>query len=108
MFLYHNTRTDVESLNTLVKGTEIELEIKSIGKILHISYKGLSLSEIDMSDDEILSKIFLPGQGPLMANKLQPTTRLIGKILAYNICPKTYSFNYFSLGLAACIYTVMS
>ena len=108
MSLYHNTRTDVGSLNTLVKVTEIELTVKSIGKILHIPHKGISHSEIDMSDDETLLKNFLQGQVLLMANnKLQPTSRLIGRILAFKICPKTSSFNYFFHDLAACAYAIM-
>jgi len=64
MSLY-NTKTDVESLNTLVKGTEIELTVKSTEKILHIPYKGLDLRKIDTSNNKILLKIFLPGQGLL-------------------------------------------
>jgi len=108
MSLYHNTRTDGESLNTLVKRTKIELTVKSIDKILHIPYKGLDLREIDMSDNEILSKIFLLGQGlPMANNKLQHTARLIGRILAYNIYPKTDSFNYFSHDLVVCVYATM-
>ena len=94
---YHNATTDIEYLKTLVKGIEIGLTSKSIGKFLQIPCKGLDLSGIDMSDKKILSKIFLPVQGLLMANnKLQPTARLIGRILTYNICLKLVGFNYFS------------
>jgi len=65
MTLHHNTRNDSESLKTLVKGIDIELTSKSIRKILQIHYKGLELSEIEMTDEEILSKIVLPSQGLL-------------------------------------------
>ena len=40
-------------------------------------------------------------------NKLQPTPKLIGRMLAYNICPKTGTFNYFSRELSACVYAIM-
>jgi len=41
-------------------------------------------------------------------NKLQSFARLIGRILSYNICPKTGSSNYFSHDLAACVHDIMS
>ena len=107
MSLYHNTRTDVGSLNTLVKVTEIELTVKSIEKILHIPYKGLDLKLICQTM-KFLSKIFLLSQGlPMANNKLQPTSRLIGRNFAYNICSKNDSFNYFSRDLTACVYAIM-
>ena len=61
-----------------------------------------------MTNEDVLSQIFLPGQGLPMANKLQPTPRLIGRILADKICPKTWSFNYFSHGLSVYVYAIMS
>ena len=96
------------NFSPLVKNTEIELSTRTIGKTLHIPYHGLTLNEIHMDDDEVLSRIFLPGQGPSMTNnKLQPIPRLIGRILPYNICPKMGSFNYFSRELSACVYVIM-
>ena len=41
-------------------------------------------------------------------NKLKPIPRLIGRILAYNICPKTGSYNYYSRDLATCVYAIMA
>jgi len=40
-------------------------------------------------------------------NKLQPIPRLIGRILAYNICHKTGSYNYYSWDLATCVYAII-
>ena len=97
-----------ETLSTLVKGTEIDLTLKSLGKILHFSYTGLNLHDINM-DDEVLSRIYLPNQGPPRANnKLQPIPRLIDRIPAYNSCAKMGSFNYYSCDLASCVYAIMA
>ena len=92
-------------LSTLVKGVEIKMTLRSLGRILCIPSHGLTLSGIEMNDDEVFSRIYLRGQGPSMANnKLQPMLRLIGRILACNIYPKTGSYNYYSCDLAACVY----
>jgi len=40
--------------------------------------------------------------------KLQPIIRLIGHILAYKICPKTDSYNYFFRDLASCVSAIMA
>ena len=62
-----------------------------------------------MDDDEVLSNIFHSGQGlPMTNNKLKPIPRLIGCILAYNICPKIGSYNYYSRDLATCVYAIMA
>ena len=62
-----------------------------------------------MDDAEVLSNIFLPGQGlPMSNNKLKPIPRLIGRILAYNMCPKIGSYNYYSRDLATCVYAIMA
>jgi len=62
-----------------------------------------------MDDDEVLSRIYLPGQGPPMANnKLQHILRLIGRILTNNVRPKTGSLNYYSCDLASCVYVIMA
>ena len=61
-----------------------------------------------MIDDEVFPQIYLPGQDPLMINnKLQPIPRLIGRILAYNICPKIGSYNQYSCDLASCAYAII-
>ena len=63
----------------------------------------------EITDDEVFSRIYLPSQDPLMANnKLQSIPKLIGHILAYNICPKTGSYNYYSRDLAICVYVIMA
>jgi len=59
-----------EYITSLVKNIEIELTTRTIGKALHIPYHGLSLDDIHMDNEEILSKIFLPGQGLPMTNNL--------------------------------------
>jgi len=60
-----------------------------LGRIFSIPYYNLSLNDIDMDDEEVLSHIFLSGQGPPMTNtKLHLVARLIGHILAYIICLK--------------------
>ena len=58
-----------------------------------------------MDNEEVLSHIFLPGQRPPMTNT---KFCLIGHILAYNICPKTGSYNYYSRDLATCVYAIMA
>ena len=61
-----------------------------------------------MDDEPVLSEIFLPSKGlPMQNNKLKPIPRLIGRILAYNLLPKTSSFDYFSHYLIVCVYAVM-
>ena len=74
---------------------------------LTIGIRAISISIRAIS--EVLSSIFLPGQGlPMSNNKLKPIPRLIGRILAYNICPKTGSYNYYSRDLATCVYAIMA
>ena len=91
-----------------ILGVHIKLTPTSLGRILSIPYHSLSLNGIDMDDDEVLSNIFLPGQGlPMTKNKLKSIPRLIGRILAYNICPKTGSYNYYSRDLATRVYAIM-
>ena len=41
-------------------------------------------------------------------NKLQLIPRLIGRILAYNIYSKTYSYNCNSRDLASCVYAIIA
>jgi len=96
-------------ISSLVKGVYIKLTPKSLGRIFSIPYHNLSLNDIDMDDEEVLSHVFLPDQGSPMTNtKLQPVSRLIGRILAYNICSKIESYNYFSRDLATCVYAIMA
>ena len=72
-----------------------------------ISSHGLTLSEIEMNNDEVFSRIYLPDPGPLMTNnKLQPISQLIGRILTYNIYLKTGSYNYYSHDLATCVHVI--
>jgi len=99
--LNYEDNDDNVMLSILLKAVEIRMTPRSLGRILHISSHGLTLSEIEMNNDEVFSRIYLPGQGPLMTNnKLQPISQLIGCILAYNICLKTDSYNYYSHDLA--------
>ena len=112
LFYTHLNYEDNENatyLETFVKGVNIKLSIKQIGRILSIPYSGLTLDEIVMDDEDILNQIFLPGQHlPMTNNKLRPIPRLIGRILSYNICPKTGSYNYFSRELSSCVYAIMA
>ena len=95
--------------STLVNGVNIELTPKSLEKILNIPHQGLTLNEIKMNDDEVFSRIYLPGQSPPMANnKLQPILRLIDRILASNICPKIGSYNYYFRDFTTCVYVIMA
>ena len=57
---------DNVQLSTLVKGVDIKLTPKSLGRIFHIPYHGLTLSKIEMTNGEVYSCIYLPGQGPPM------------------------------------------
>ena len=71
--LSYEDNDDNVQLSTLIKGVDIKLAPKSLGRILNISYHGLNLSEIDMTDEEVSSRIYLLGQGqPMTNNKLQP------------------------------------
>lgn len=115
LFYVNITRTKPikgpEKINTLVKGIEIDLNINTIGRILNIPYKGISLEKVRMNDQNILTNhIFLPGQGPPLnqSNKLRPIPRFIARILAYNLFPKTGSFNFISLDLAKALYAIMA
>ena len=92
----------------MVKGVNIKLSPKSLGRIFSIPYHDLSINDINIDDAEVLSNMFLPGQGlPMSKNKLKPIPRLIGRILAYNIYPKIGSYNYYSRDLATCVYAIM-
>ena len=112
LFYTHINYEDNENatyLESFVKGVNFKLTIKQIGRILSIPYSGLTLDEIVMDDEDILNQIFLPGHHlPMANNKLKPIPRLIGRILSYNICPKTGSFNYFSKELSSCVYAIMA
>jgi len=112
LFYTHLNYEDNENasyLESYVKGVYFKLTIKQIGRILSIPYTGLTLDEIVMDDDDILNQIFLPGHHlPMANNKLKPIPRLIGRLLSYNICPKTGSFNYFSRELSSCVYAIMA
>ena len=55
---------DNVQLSTFVKGVDIKLTPKFLDCILHIPDHGLTLSEIEMIDEEVFSCIYLPGQGP--------------------------------------------
>ena len=67
-FIYTNLNfednDDNVQLSTLVKGIDIKLTPKSLGRILYIPYHGLTLSKIEMTDEEVVSRIYLPDQGP--------------------------------------------
>lgn len=105
------TLRGTEKLHTLVKGIEIELTVKQLGRLLNIPYTGISLDDVRIEDQNVLSnKIFLPGLGlPLNhSNKLRPIPRFIARILAYNLFPKTGSFHFISLDLAKALYAIMA
>jgi len=105
---YEDNEDDVH-IYSMVKGVNIKLSPKSLDRIFSIPYHDLSINDINMDDAEVLSNIFLPGQGlPMSNNKLKPIPRLIGRILTYNICPKTVSYNYYSRDLATCVYVIMA
>ena len=59
---YEDNEDDVH-IYSMVKGINIKLSPKSIGRIFLISYHGLSINDINMDDAEVLSNIFFPGQG---------------------------------------------
>ena len=87
--LPYEDNDDNVHINSLVKGVHIKLSPKSLGRILFIPYHDLSLNDINMDDDEVLSNIFLLGQGlPMTNNKLKFVSRLIGRILAYKYAQK--------------------
>jgi len=70
--LTYEDNDDNVHIYSLVKGVHIKLSPKSLGRILLISYHGLSLNDIDMDDAEVLSNMFLPDQGlPMINNKLK-------------------------------------
>jgi len=52
--LIHEDDDNSVQLSTLVNGIDIELTPKSLGKILNIPYQGLTLNEIEMTDDEVI------------------------------------------------------
>jgi len=107
--LTYEDNDDNVHIYSLVKGFHIKLSLKSLGRILSIPYHGLSFNDIDMNDDEVLSNIFLLGQGLQMTNtKLKIVPCLIGRILSYNICPKTVSYNYYSHDLTTYVYAIMA
>ena len=54
---------DNVQLSTLVSGVDIKLIPKSLSCILHIPYHGLTLNEIEMTDEKVFSYTYLPGQG---------------------------------------------
>ena len=85
---FEDNEDDVH-IYSFVKGMNIKLSPKSIGRILSISYHGLSINDINMDDAEVLSSIFLSGQGlPMTNNKLKSIPRLI-------VGPKGYTLHFF-------------
>ena len=70
--LTYEDNNDSVHIYSLVKGVHIKLSPKSLDRILSIPYHVLCLNDIEMDDDEILSHIFLPGQGsPMTDTKLK-------------------------------------
>jgi len=58
--LSYEDNDDNVQLTTLVKGNEIKLTPKSLGRIINISYHSLNLSEIEMINDEVFSRTIFP------------------------------------------------
>jgi hypothetical protein len=112
------TNTTVEALlvggdkvlSSLVKGIEVKLTPAIIGDILDIPCTGIQLHEVRMDNAALLKDhIYLPGKSsPMQNNKLRPIPRLVCRILAYNVLPKTGSFDHISGELAAATYAVMA
>lgn len=62
-----------------------------------------------MDDEEILSQLFLPSKGlSIENNKLRQIPRLVRRILAYNMVPKTGSFTYYFHDLSIYVYAIMA
>ena len=61
--LTYEDNDDNVHIYSLVKGVNIKLSPKFLGRIFSIPYHGLSINDIDMVDAEVLSNMFLPGQG---------------------------------------------
>ena len=60
-----------------------------------------------MDDNDILVEIFLPGQVLIANNRFKPILRLIGRIIAHNMCPKSVSFNNYSNELFLSMFAIM-
>ena len=75
---------------SLLKNTEIEMNTRIIGKAHHIPIMVLLLMKSTWTMKFYKISFF---HVPMTNNKLQPIPRLIGRILAYNICLKKGSFN---------------
>ena len=87
--LTYEDNDDNIHIYSLIKGVHIKLSPKSLGRILSILYHALSLNDIEMDDDEVLSHIFLPGQGPPITNiKLKHVPRLILVVSLLTNLPK--------------------
>jgi hypothetical protein len=95
---------------SLVKGMKLRLTPTMLEDILHIPNTGIPLHNVVMNDRDILNNhIFLPGKSlPMQNNKLRPLPRLVCRILAYNLIPKTGSFDYISSELAVATYAIMA
>jgi len=107
---YETSTTNRCYLSSLVKGIEIKLTPKIIGKILNIPSSGAHLTDIIMNDQNILQNhIFLPGKNlPMITNKLRPIPRLVSRILSYNMIPKTGLFDHMSAELSVATYAIMA
>ena len=69
---YEDNDDDVH-IYSMVKGVNIKLSSKFLGHIFSIPYHSLFINDINMDDAEVLSNMFLPGQGlPMSNNKLKP------------------------------------
>ena len=100
------------ALTSNVMNHPIIFQCPRLGRILGVPHVGNSLKSIKMDNPVVLARMIFPGRLPIPGlnaiHDLQPQARIISRILAWSVIPKSGSYSYVSLNLLKATYAIMA
>ena len=97
------------TITSSVKNAEIAFSANELAEILNIPTSDVSLMSVDVSNPDINPLLFKPDcTYPMNNNSLNPNARLIAKIVAQNLIPKTGSFDHFASDKINAVYAIFA
>ena len=97
----------LQTISTSVKHVAISFSANELARILKIPTGDVDLMSIELVDPAVNHLMFKPGcTYPMNNNSLNPNAKLITRIIAQNLIPKTGSFDHFASDKINAVYAI--
>ncbi|XP_020254102.1 uncharacterized protein LOC109831175 [Asparagus officinalis] len=97
------------TISSSVKNVAIAFTANELAGILQIPTSDVELRSIELSDPSVNHQMFSPGCSyPMNNNSLNPIAKLIARIIAHNLIPKTGSFDHFASDKINAVYAIFA